>query len=126
MFVSYILKKISTTYRTFLFVLIASLLSMSFVGLEKQRHTSEKEQIEKENTEKTENKAPINEGVSIHKVSNQAVVPAVKLDIQKVAILFREILLDEINAIHPLHEQKIILPKLLQTLLTTAIQKNAP
>jgi hypothetical protein len=123
MFVSYILKKISTTYRTFLFVLIASLLSMSFVGLEKQRHTSEKEQIEKENTE---NKAPINEGVSIHKVSNQAVVPAVKLDIQKVAILFREILLDEINAIHPLHEQKIILPKLLQTLLTTAIQKNAP
>ena len=123
MFVTYVLNKISTTYRTFIFVLMTSLLSMSFISSENKAYTSEQEQIKKESPRKEE---PTSKNFLLEKTTSNAVVPAVQLELQKVAILFRKILLDEITDLHTVAKRGIILPKLLQILLTTAIQNNAP
>jgi hypothetical protein len=123
MFVTYVLKKISNTYRTFLFVLMTSLIVMSFTrGDKKHNHTDTKEVT----TEQTKKEHSKKNTASIQKAIDHAVVPAINIDIEKVAILFREILLDETSYFHLPTDTKIIRPKLLQTLLTTAIQKNAP
>lgn len=96
---------------------------MSFVAVDKTADLSEREEV---TVDDTKEKVPSEQGAKIEQTENQAVVPAVKLDLQKIAILFREINFQESHQIHQFTEQKIILPKLLQTLYTTAIQKNAP
>ena len=97
---------------------------MSYIGIIDKETCSHEQQEIKEETPLKE--TPTNNKTFITKSINHAVVPAAKVDLQKVAILFRKILLGESNYFHRLIEQKVILPKLLQTLLTTAIQKNAP
>lgn len=123
MFVPLVLREINHTYRLFLFVLVTSVLSMSFVAVDKTADLSEKEKV---TVGDVKEKVPSEQETKIEQTENQAVVPAVKLDLQKIAVLFREINFQESRQIHQFTEQKIILPKLLQTLYTTAIQKNAP
>lgn len=123
MFVPLVLREINHTYRLFLFVLVTSVLSMSFVAVDETIDLSEKERV---TVDDTKEKVPSEQETKIEQTENQAVVPAVKLDLQKIAVLFREINFQESRQIHQFTEQKIILPKLLQTLYTTAIQKNAP
>ena len=123
MFVTYVLKKISNTYRTFLFVLMTSLIVMSFTRGDKNHNHTDTKEVTTEQTKKEHSKKNT---ASIQKAIDHAVVPAINIDIEKVAILFREILLDETSYFHLPTDTKIIRPKLLQTLLTTAIQKNAP
>ena len=102
---------------------MASLLSMSFVSSESEVLCNYAKGLKKETPKEN---TPSDQPDSLEKAIEQAVVPGLKFEIQKIAILFREILFDETNEAHQFTEQKIILPKLLQTLLTTAIQKNAP
>jgi hypothetical protein len=86
MFVTYVLKKISNTYRTFLFVLMTSLIVMSFTrGDKKHNHTDTKEVT----TEQTKKEHSKKNTASIQKAIDHAVVPAINIDIEKVAILFR-------------------------------------
>jgi hypothetical protein len=102
---------------------MTSLIVMSFTrGDKKHNHTDTKEVT----TEQTKKEHSKKNTASIQKAIDHAVVPAINIDIEKVAILFREILLDETSYFHLPTDTKIIRPKLLQTLLTTAIQKNAP
>ena len=123
MFVTYILNKINHTYRIFLFILMVSLLSTSFSLGERQSQSTEKESVSKESPLK---KTPSQQESIFEKTEHNAVVPAVQLDIQKIAILYRKILIGEAQTLDALPNQNITLPKLLQTLLTTAIQNNAP
>ena len=123
MFVTYVLNKINHTYRIFLFILMVSLLSTSFTVGEHQSQSTEKESVSNESPLK---EAPSQQESIFEKTEHNAVVPAVQLDIQKIAILYRKILIGEAQTLDALTNQNITLPKLWQTLLTTAIQNNAP
>ncbi len=102
---------------------MASLLSMSFIGVTSKSEVLKKEEVSKSVSEKN---VPVEKQAVFEKIVKHAVVPAVKLELQKVAILHREILLGDFEKSHSFFEQKIILPKLLQTLFISAIQTNAP
>ncbi len=99
------------------------ILSTAFCGVFGESDVVVKGEIKKEqSTQETDE----NESIVLDVTVDQAVVPGVKLDLQKVAILFREILLDVVIQTDHVVEQKIVLPKLLQTLFVSAIPKNAP